>query len=123
MQVVNKVWFILNNAVSAAHNALSDICVELCVQIITMLCNCAGIVRGVDVQKGLLYLITPVPLQQLQSVDLLQQGLIEIPTTLLQVTCFPPILAIGCSCKETTSIYCSYKPPQPQPDNLQRAGC
>ncbi|CAD6240139.1 unnamed protein product [Miscanthus lutarioriparius] len=47
-------------------------------------CVGLGIVRGVDVQKGLLYLITPVPLQQLQSVDLLQQGLIEIPTTLLQ---------------------------------------
>jgi hypothetical protein len=95
MQVVNKVWFILNNAVSAAHNVLSDIYVELCVQIITMLCTCAGIVRGVDVQKGQLYLITPVPLQRLQSVDLLQQGLIEIPTTLLQVTCFSSILAIG----------------------------
>jgi hypothetical protein len=94
---VNKVWFILNNAVSAAHNALSDtsIYVELCVEIITMLCTCAGIVRGVDVQKGQLYLITPVPLQRLQSVDLLQQGLIEIPTTLLQVICFSPILAIG----------------------------
>jgi polynucleotide 5'-hydroxyl-kinase GRC3/NOL9 len=58
-------------------------------QMITMLCTCAGIVRGVDVQKGLLYVITPVPLERLQSVDLLQQGLIEIPTSLLQVTFFP----------------------------------
>ena len=90
MQAVNKVWFNLINVVSAAHSASYDICVELCAQIIKMLCTCAGIVRGVDIQKGLLYLITPVPLQRLQSVDLLQQGLIEIPTTILQVACFPP---------------------------------
>ncbi|XP_066305627.1 polynucleotide 5'-hydroxyl-kinase NOL9-like isoform X2 [Miscanthus floridulus] len=57
-------------------------------------CVGLGIVRGVDVQKGLLYLITPVPLQQLQSVDLLQQGLIEIPTTLLQVRgCVSPYMS------------------------------
>ncbi|KAG2586533.1 hypothetical protein PVAP13_5NG120816 [Panicum virgatum] len=47
-------------------------------------CVGLGIVRGIDVQKGLLYVITSVPLERLQSVDLLQQGLIEIPTTLLQ---------------------------------------
>ena len=35
-----------------------------------------------------MYVITPVPLERLQSVDLLQQGLIEIPTTLLQVIFF-----------------------------------
>ncbi|XP_066313679.1 polynucleotide 5'-hydroxyl-kinase NOL9-like isoform X2 [Miscanthus floridulus] len=57
-------------------------------------CVGLGIVRGVDVQKGLLYLITPVPLQRLQSVDLLQQGLIEIPTTLLQVRgCVSPYMS------------------------------
>jgi hypothetical protein len=36
----------------------------------------------------MLYLITPVPLHRLQSVDLLLQGLIEIPTSLLQVASF-----------------------------------
>jgi hypothetical protein len=88
---MSKVWFIQNNVGSAAHNASSDICVELCAQILTMmLCTWAGIIRGVDIQKGLLYLITPVPLQRLQCVDLLQQGLIEIPTALLQVTPCPP---------------------------------
>jgi ABC-type multidrug transport system permease subunit len=63
-------------------------------QMITMLCTCAGIVRGVDVQKGLLYVITPVPLERLQSVDLLQQGLIEIPTSLLQVTFFSLVIGL-----------------------------
>nr|CAB3471940.1 unnamed protein product [Digitaria exilis] len=51
-------------------------------------CVGLGIVRGIDVQRGLLYVITPVPLERLQNVDLLQQGLIEIPTSLLQVTIF-----------------------------------
>ncbi|KAG2586523.1 polynucleotide 5'-hydroxyl-kinase NOL9-like [Panicum virgatum] len=57
-------------------------------------CVGLGIVRGIDVQKGLLYVITPVPLERLQSVDLLQQGLIEIPTTLLQVRgCVSPYMS------------------------------
>lgn len=57
-------------------------------------CVGLGIIRGVDIQKGLLYLITPVPLQRLQSVDLLQQGLIEIPTALLQVRgCVSPYMS------------------------------
>ncbi|EMS51635.1 hypothetical protein TRIUR3_10393 [Triticum urartu] len=45
----------------------------------------ASIVRGVDVQRGLLYVITPVAVEHLQSVDLLLQGLIEIPRSVLQV--------------------------------------
>ncbi|KAL6626883.1 hypothetical protein ACP70R_030609 [Stipagrostis hirtigluma subsp. patula] len=57
-------------------------------------CVGLGIVRGVDVQKGLLYVITPVPLQRLQTVDLLLQGLIEIPTSLLQVRgCVSPYMS------------------------------
>ncbi|KAK3160555.1 hypothetical protein QOZ80_1BG0061150 [Eleusine coracana subsp. coracana] len=57
-------------------------------------CVGLGIVRGIDVQKGLLYLITPVPLHRLQSVDLLLQGLIEIPTSLLQVRgCVSPYMS------------------------------
>ncbi|KAL6838743.1 hypothetical protein ACP4OV_031457 [Aristida adscensionis] len=57
-------------------------------------CVGLGIVRGVDVQKGLLYVITPVPLERLQTVDLLLQGLIEIPTSLLQVRgCVSPYMS------------------------------
>lgn len=44
-----------------------------------------GIVRGIDTFKGLLYLISPVPLILLEKVDLLLQGFIHIPTCLLQV--------------------------------------
>ena len=44
-----------------------------------------GIVRGVDTFKGLLYVITPVPLSTLEKVDLFLQGFIQIPTGLLQV--------------------------------------
>ncbi|CAN1216427.1 Polynucleotide 5'-hydroxyl-kinase NOL9 [Linum perenne] len=44
-----------------------------------------GIVRGIDTVKGLLYIITPVTQITLSKVDLLLQGLIEIPTCLLQV--------------------------------------
>ncbi|CAN6191477.1 unnamed protein product [Urochloa humidicola] len=75
-----EIWRSLNAtivglAVSSASDATRSIpyCVGL------------GIVRGTDLQNGLLYIITPVPLERLQRVDLLQQGLIQIPTTLLQV--------------------------------------
>ncbi|KAI4329579.1 hypothetical protein MLD38_027952 [Melastoma candidum] len=44
-----------------------------------------GIVRGIDLMKGLLYVITPIPLQILEEVDILLQGFIETPTSLLQV--------------------------------------
>ncbi|CAL4952027.1 unnamed protein product [Urochloa decumbens] len=75
-----EIWRSLNAtivglAVSSASDATRS--VPYCVGL--------GIVRGIDVQNGLLYVITPVPLERLQSVDLLQQGFIEIPTTLLQV--------------------------------------
>ncbi|CAA7398647.1 unnamed protein product [Spirodela intermedia] len=53
-------------------------------------CVGLGIVRGVDLVKDLLYVITPVPLCHLEKVDLLLQGLIRIPTCLLQVR--------GCMC-------------------------
>uniref|UniRef100_A0A0A9CWF4 Uncharacterized protein n=1 Tax=Arundo donax TaxID=35708 RepID=A0A0A9CWF4_ARUDO len=85
----SEIWYSLNAtivglAVSNASEAPGSVpnCVGL------------GVVRGVDVQKGLLYLITPVPLQRLQSVDLLLQGLIEIPTSLLQVRgCVSPYMS------------------------------
>lgn len=44
-----------------------------------------GIVRGVDPEKGILYLITPLDLETLQCVDTLLQGWIEVPLPLLQV--------------------------------------
>ncbi|KAJ3694113.1 hypothetical protein LUZ60_009593 [Juncus effusus] len=57
-------------------------------------CIGLGIVRGIDVSRGLLYVITPIPIQSLQKVDLLIQGLIEIPTSLLQVKgCASPYMS------------------------------
>uniref|UniRef100_A0ACD5VVI2 Uncharacterized protein n=1 Tax=Avena sativa TaxID=4498 RepID=A0ACD5VVI2_AVESA len=56
-------------------------------------CVGLGIVRGIDVQRGLLYVITPVPVERLQSVDLLLQGLIEIPRSIMQVKgCVSPYM-------------------------------
>ncbi|KAL6509590.1 hypothetical protein OROGR_022900 [Orobanche gracilis] len=43
-----------------------------------------GIVRGIDTFNGVLHVITPVPQQSLEDVDLLLQGFIQIPTALLQ---------------------------------------
>ncbi|RWR80312.1 polynucleotide 5'-hydroxyl-kinase NOL9 [Cinnamomum micranthum f. kanehirae] len=48
-------------------------------------CVGLGIVRAVDISKGLLYVITPVAQHNLEKVDILLQGFIEIPTRLLQV--------------------------------------
>ncbi|EOY19330.1 hypothetical protein QUC31_006154 [Theobroma cacao] len=48
-------------------------------------CVGLGIVRGIDMFKGLLYMITPVPQSTLEKVNLLLQGYIQIPTCLLQV--------------------------------------
>lgn len=57
-------------------------------------CVGLGIVRGIDTSKGLLYVITPVPQQTLEDVDLLLQGFIPIPTCLLQVQgCISPYLS------------------------------
>ncbi|XP_028781687.1 polynucleotide 5'-hydroxyl-kinase NOL9 [Neltuma alba] len=56
-------------------------------------CVGLGIVRGIDVFKGVLYVITPVPLSSLQKVNLLLQGHIQIPTCLLQVQgCISPYM-------------------------------
>ncbi|KAK4768810.1 hypothetical protein SAY86_026960 [Trapa natans] len=49
------------------------------------LCVGLGIVRGVDLSKGLLYVITPVPPTILEKVDVLLQGFIQIPQGFLQV--------------------------------------
>jgi hypothetical protein len=48
----------------------------------------AGIVRGIDIEKGVLYVITPLDLDELQQVDVFLQGRIEIPVALLQVHSF-----------------------------------
>lgn len=48
-------------------------------------CVGLGIVRGIDTFKGLLYVVTPVPENILEKVDLFLQGFIEIPSCLLQV--------------------------------------
>ncbi|CAL9104933.1 unnamed protein product [Musa textilis] len=57
-------------------------------------CVGLGIVRAIDAVRGLLYVITPVPLGTLQKVDLLLQGFIEIPTGLLQVRgCLSPYMS------------------------------
>ena len=48
--------------------------------------------RGIDTFKGLLYVITPVPQNTLENVDLFLQGYIQIPTCLLQVTYHPPLI-------------------------------
>ncbi|KAJ9163683.1 hypothetical protein P3X46_023324 [Hevea brasiliensis] len=57
-------------------------------------CVGLGIVRGIDTSKGLLYMITPVPPNILEKVDLLLQGFIQIPTCLLQVQgCMSPYMS------------------------------
>ncbi|KAK1297866.1 Polynucleotide 5'-hydroxyl-kinase NOL9 [Acorus calamus] len=57
-------------------------------------CFGLGIVRSIDVSNGLLYIITPVPRCNLEKVDLLLQGFIEIPTCLLQVSgCLSPYMS------------------------------
>ncbi|XP_057951921.1 polynucleotide 5'-hydroxyl-kinase NOL9-like isoform X2 [Malania oleifera] len=47
-------------------------------------CVGLGIVRGIDTFRQLLYVISPVPQSTLEKVDLILQGLIQIPTCLLQ---------------------------------------
>lgn len=57
-------------------------------------CFGLGIVRGIDIRKDLLYVITPVACQDLEKVDLLLQGFIEIPTGFLQARgCLSPYMA------------------------------
>ena len=48
--------------------------------------NETGLVRGIDTFRRSLYVITPVPHDTLEKVDLLLQGFIQIPTCLMQVT-------------------------------------
>lgn len=48
-------------------------------------CVGLGIVRGVDLSKKVMYLITPVPENVLENVDILIHGLIQIPASLIEV--------------------------------------
>jgi polynucleotide 5'-hydroxyl-kinase GRC3/NOL9 len=48
-------------------------------------CVGLGIVRGIDTERGILYVITPVPENLVEKVDLLLQGYIQLPTCLLEV--------------------------------------
>lgn len=54
----------------------------------------AGIVRGIDIEKGVLYVITPLDLDELQQVDVFLQGRIEIPVALLQVHSFDRLIVL-----------------------------
>ncbi|CAK9141415.1 unnamed protein product [Ilex paraguariensis] len=57
-------------------------------------CVGLGIVRGIDTLRHLLYVITPVPQNILEKVNLLLQGFIQIPTCLLQVQgCISPYMS------------------------------
>lgn len=57
-------------------------------------CVGLGIVRGIDMSRNLIYVITPVPQSILASVDLLLQGFIQIPSGLLQVQgCISPYMS------------------------------
>ncbi|KAJ6801449.1 polynucleotide 5'-hydroxyl-kinase NOL9 [Iris pallida] len=57
-------------------------------------CVGLGIVRGVDLKKDLVYVITPVPFCNLKKVDVLLQGFIEVPTAFLQVRgCVSPYMS------------------------------
>lgn len=47
------------------------------------LCLGLGIVKAVDVTRGVFYISTPVPQEQLKQVDILLQGRVEIPVPLL----------------------------------------
>ncbi|KAI3454571.1 hypothetical protein Pfo_011234 [Paulownia fortunei] len=63
-------------------------------------CVGLGIVRAIDTFRGVLHVITPVPQQILDYVDLLLQGFIQLSTSLLQVHvvhayfCVSPFLVI-----------------------------
>ncbi|XP_020574060.1 polynucleotide 5'-hydroxyl-kinase NOL9 [Phalaenopsis equestris] len=60
----------------------------------TPCCVGLGIVRSIDAKKGVLYVITPVSLCKLEEVDILFQGFIEIPTSLLQLRgCVSPYMS------------------------------
>ncbi|KAI3943925.1 hypothetical protein MKW92_025848 [Papaver armeniacum] len=87
----SEIFYALNGsivglAVSSAKSSDSEHETPWCVGL--------GIVRGIDVSKGIFYVLTPVPLSILEKVDLFLQGLLQIPTRLLQVPgCLSPYMS------------------------------
>ncbi|KAI3997614.1 hypothetical protein MKX01_011031 [Papaver californicum] len=87
----SEIFYALNGsivglAVSSAKSSDSEHETPWCVGL--------GIVRGIDVSKGIFYVLTPVPLSNLEKVDLFLQGLLQIPTRLLQVSgCLSPYMS------------------------------
>ncbi|XP_011622893.1 polynucleotide 5'-hydroxyl-kinase NOL9 [Amborella trichopoda] len=84
----SEVFYSLNGTIVglSVSSTKSGKCRPLCVGL--------GIVRGIDILKGLYYVITPVSPRDLEKVDLFLQGLIEIPTCLLQVKgCVSPYMS------------------------------
>ncbi|MCL7046667.1 hypothetical protein MKW94_013327 [Papaver nudicaule] len=77
---------IVGLAVSSAKSSDSEHGTPWCVGL--------GIVRGIDVEKDIYYVLTPVSLNNLQKVDLFLQGLLQIPARLLQISgCLSPYMA------------------------------
>lgn len=77
---------IVGLAVDSEEPAIAEYPIPWCVGL--------GIVRGVDLKKGTLYILTPVPSQRLKKVDLLLQGFVEIPTGFLEVRgCISPYMS------------------------------
>ncbi|KAF5198920.1 Polynucleotide 5'-hydroxyl-kinase NOL9 [Thalictrum thalictroides] len=68
---------IVGLAVTSTKSTNSETCTPWCVGL--------GIVRGIDLSKDILYVLTPVPQRVLVKVDLLLQGFLQIPISLLQV--------------------------------------
>lgn len=66
-------------------------------------CLGLGIVRAVDVDQGLLYMLTPVEESILHTINHLQVGKLELPSSLLQTDTFKsPFLAIYAMSSEGT---------------------
>lgn len=61
---------------------------QVMIVIVWNMAFCAGIVKAVDMKRGVYYISTPVPQEQLQHVDILLQGRVEIPVPLLTVRDF-----------------------------------
>ncbi|KAL6008122.1 hypothetical protein ACLOJK_033628 [Asimina triloba] len=88
---------IVGLAVSSRKPTDSESCTPWCIGLgssdmitivatIVLLVVTPGLIRGIDISKDLLYVITPVPHRNLASVDMLLQGFIDIPSCLVQTS-------------------------------------
>ena len=66
-------------------------------------CLGLGIVRSIDVEKGLLYLLTPLPLERLKGVNMLVRGNIQLPRELLLSRNFSEMPPYHCAPHKTIS--------------------